>query len=1460
MKRIFTLSVITFLSSFLVFGQTETDRRALLNFAEAKQIESQLRKQEAERYAIQNDLPIRIETDEYLAEIMEIRNGKPQYYITTNLGGAITNRVDRVWPGGGYLGLSLTGSGQTAGLWDGGIPLLTHQEYSGRVTVGDGSSSVSFHPTHIAGTIIGSGVDPLAKGMAYQGEIDSYDWNSDVAEMAAAAANGMIISNHSYGFIRGWHYDNNSSLWSWYGDDSIDLYEDFLFGFYDDNARQWDSVAYMAPKYLIVTAASNDRNDYNGSGPYEPDGGFDGYDCIAQQGAAKNVLTVGATEEVLDYANGNSPVMTDFSGWGPTDDGRIKPDIVSKGYWVFSAFNTNNTSYAILDGTSFSSSMTTGSLMLLHEYYMQSHGGDTMNSATLKGLAIHTADEAGPAPGPDYMFGWGLLNIEEAAALIKEDSAFQNVMDEQVLTNGGSYTRTVYASGNEPLKVTICWTDPPGTPVADQVDPDDPMLVHDLDLRVENAARTVFYPWKMDKENPTYAATNNGENDVDNVEQVFIANPVAGNYTITVDHDGTLQASQAFSIIISGIDEYTATPGCATLLSPSNGATGVALTTYIEWETVEEATAYDLYFGTDNPPTNIENGTTLTSTSYSPALSNSTTYYVKVVPKNNQGTATGCTVWNFTTGSYTKVSTFPFTENFDGFTAIGTGNSWSDGTDDDFNWTVLSGSTPSSETGPTQDHTTGSGKYLYTEATGNNPRKRADLYTPLFDMSGMTFPILEFWYNMYGIQMGHLYVDIYTGGGWQNEIWHLAYQQSSSGTDWKKATIDLTPYLNSNTQQIRFRGITGLDYRSDMALDDFSIQESSSMSLTGITTVQGPVTNVDPYSINQQIISVQITTSGSANALEVTSFTFDTKGTVDPTDIGNARLFYTGTSGTFATENQVGNKFSPPVGEFTIDFVNLAVLEEGTNYFWLVYDIFPVANSCYFLDAECLSVTIGGTPMVPSVTDPAGSRRVQGVQLVWADDFETDKGWTFGGEFERGIPQGLGSSLSGYYPDPSSAFDGTRVIGSDLTGLGSRLGNYEANTANKADFATSPVINCSGLSNVFIQFAMYLNVESPSYDHAYLEAWDGSAWNTVWENDAGYAFDEWLLVAFDVSAWADDNADFAVKFSIGPTDNIVHLSGWNVDAFQVYADVDCSGGIPGLWTAGAGTPDWSTGANWDDGNVPTGAVGVVVGRMDYDPALDEVSACNDLDIKDAGAVALGTGTNLTINGDLYNGHGLGGSFTLNDGNVTVTGNYYSEIGSSTTFSGGTFNFTNWYRNPSSAFSKGNVILSGGTLNASGSVIWSAFDLTGTMDGPVNLNIGETFRMNHDRWPTVSNGTVTLTGSASDTVYCFASVFGTGLLKLHNLVINAPSTVVILNPETDQTGMQILNNLTVTNGNVFTTFSGFTNNFFDVDGNFNIGASGNFQHGAFSSTVGGTLDVDAGGNLEIDDGGGCTVGN
>jgi len=503
-------------------------------------------------------------------EIMGYDGRRLYIYATHNSGGAITSRTNRLYSNGGR-GTSLTGNGYSkVAVWDGGKVRNTHQEITGRITLGDGASTLSDHSTHVSGTIAATGLYADAKGMAYQTSLTTYEWTDDLAEMTSAATNGLELSNHSYGYLTGWTYGyGGNPYWFWFGEVGLSTTEDYGFGYYGSESQEWDALAVSYPNYLIVKSAGNDRGEgptpgtghyyWNGSWTWSTatrnyDGNTLGYDCITDRGIAKNVLTVGAVNQVNNYNSATDVVMSSFSGWGPTDDGRIKPDIVTKGVACTSIVSSADNAYAIMNGTSMAAPNVTGSLVLLQQYYKSLHTNTPMKSATLKGLVIHTADECGTNAGPDYQFGWGLLNVDKAALLIQQDMINTNVLQERSLSQGGSYTLEIVANGNEPLKVTICWTDPAATPLSPALNNRTARLVNDLDLRLTYSSST-YYPWKLDYSNPGNAATRSGENNIDNVEVVTIDNPVAGaTYTITVDHDGSLSGgSQNYSLIISGI-------------------------------------------------------------------------------------------------------------------------------------------------------------------------------------------------------------------------------------------------------------------------------------------------------------------------------------------------------------------------------------------------------------------------------------------------------------------------------------------------------------------------------------------------------------------------------------------------------------------------------------------------------------------------------------------------------------------------------------------------------------------------------------------------------------------------------------------------------------------------------------------------------------------------------------------
>lgn len=559
--------------SFSVLAQ----HRAPLNPAENKKTDALIehilakRKQALELMKAQGQTPkIQLDEDKIAEAQMILPDGLVGYFTTTsNVNTAKTISTDKAWPGGS-LGLNLTGAGETPRVWDESLTRTSHQEFGSRLVHGDGAATLSRHATHVSGTIMASGVSANAKGMAYAANCRSFDWNSDVAEMQTEAANGMILSNHSYGFLAGWSYSSSNTAWFWYGRQQD--FKDWKFGFYDDYAQAYDQIQRNYPYYTIVKSAGNNRSSGSSTGPgpgnpyfvrdnsnnwvesTEPRDPNTGYDGLSTFSTAKNLLSVAAVNPIAaGYSQPSDVVMSTFSSWGPTDDGRIKPDISACGVSVFSTSHTADDAYATLSGTSMAAPSVTGSLTLIQQHHKNLFN-EYLLSHTLKAIVLHTADEAGPNDGPDYQFGWGLMNTAKCIEVIS-NSGQKHALLSRTLNNNGTYTIRVRALGNEPLKASIAWTDPAAVPLPVAVDNPTKRLINDLDLRVTDLfTNTATLPWKLNPASPASAATK-GDNDLDNVEVVFVANPVAGReYQITVSHKGTLSGgSQGFGLVVSGI-------------------------------------------------------------------------------------------------------------------------------------------------------------------------------------------------------------------------------------------------------------------------------------------------------------------------------------------------------------------------------------------------------------------------------------------------------------------------------------------------------------------------------------------------------------------------------------------------------------------------------------------------------------------------------------------------------------------------------------------------------------------------------------------------------------------------------------------------------------------------------------------------------------------------------------------
>lgn len=476
-----------------------------------------------------------------------------------------TLQAQRLWSGQS-LGLSLSGNGQTVYQWEAPLsgnshPDSTNSYLINRVSSGDAVSGFSTHATEMAQIMIGQGADSSLHGIAYSSTIKAYSLTNFWTDFSAEAAN-MKLSLHAYASNYGWSY--NSAVFGrfWWGLEEIDSTEDYHFGFYDDDTKMWDSLIYKNPYFLPVKSVGNDRGEtFSGKHYFYKsiggstvnysidssstvrldDGGINGYDCIPPVSVAKNVLTVSAVDFIVGGWQSASDVsIRAGSAYGPVDDGRIKPDLVTGG-----------------EKTSQSGASAAGVLLLLREHFINVKSEEPLAS-TMKALLIHTADEAGSFDGPDYKFGWGLMNAKSAAEHISNsDSSF--LLFEDTLTNGNISSYHVYINGANSIKATLCWTDPEGTPLTFQnnssmLDNAQVMLVNDLDLRIEKRKNScIMKPYVLDPQNPDSAAKKI-DNSIDNVEVVEWKLPEKGWYTLTVGHKNTLtNTNQTYSLLITGV-------------------------------------------------------------------------------------------------------------------------------------------------------------------------------------------------------------------------------------------------------------------------------------------------------------------------------------------------------------------------------------------------------------------------------------------------------------------------------------------------------------------------------------------------------------------------------------------------------------------------------------------------------------------------------------------------------------------------------------------------------------------------------------------------------------------------------------------------------------------------------------------------------------------------------------------
>lgn len=396
------------------------------------------------------------------------------------------------------LGYGLTGKGVKIGLWDADVE--NHRDFNGRVTNREYEMHNTDHGTHTCGTITGAGLlDPIARGMAPDALV--YAWNFNVQSNGLSVPYERLLSLDNDGIeltSNSWGY-NVTSCPNPYAYNSTDHNEDLIAGWY--------------PYFLYVFSAGNNQTVCPG-----------GFNTTSKN--MKNSLMVAAVD-----ATDN---MSSFSSFGPSYDGRLIPNISGDGVDVYSTFFNN--SYGYMDGTSMATPGVAGTMALVYQRYKDTHGGQRPISAFLRALACNTAHDLGN-PGPDYKFGYGEIDGYRAVQVMERNTYYVDSVGQDATA-----TKTITVpAGAVALRVMLAWTDVAGTP-GDQY-----ILVNDLDLSVSHDGN-VTLPWVLDPSTPSAPAVRDYDG-LNNMEQVTLDHPAAGDYTINVDGYRIPDGKQQFAIV-----------------------------------------------------------------------------------------------------------------------------------------------------------------------------------------------------------------------------------------------------------------------------------------------------------------------------------------------------------------------------------------------------------------------------------------------------------------------------------------------------------------------------------------------------------------------------------------------------------------------------------------------------------------------------------------------------------------------------------------------------------------------------------------------------------------------------------------------------------------------------------------------------------------------------------------------
>lgn len=424
------------------------------------------------------------------------------------------------------------------------------------------------------------------------------------------------------------------------------------------------------------------------------------------------------------------------------------------------------------------------------------------------------------------------------------------------------------------------------------------------------------------------------------------------------------------------------------------------------------------------------------------------------------------------------------------------------------------------------------------------------LVTPAINLGSAVKPQLNFWLAQVPWTFGgstswdalRVYYKTSAGGSW-----NLLATYDFPINTWTEYSINLPN--PTSTYYIGFEGTT--QWGLGTCIDDISVVETGNLNrwVKSVSSIDGPLDFVPSGSSNNPIMGFQVDVGGNQGTCLFDSLEVKSLNTDDNDVATNGVKLYRTNSPLFSASDLVatGNFVN---GYALFDHLNLD-LPSGLSYFWIAYDASTTAKHGDYLDAmiEANAMKINDTTYAATALSPAGQRIIY--QTIFFENFETDNGWSLTGEFQRDTPTGLGGNPGN--PDPPYAFSGTKVLGTDLTGLGASPYNYEAGiTRANAYTATSPSFDIYYYKDLRLTYHRQLNVYIEDTASVEVSKDNGITWTKIGGNVAisgqnAFVLDnKWNRIEHSIPPEISRSKNFKVRFTI-PYSTIYNYSGWNID-------------------------------------------------------------------------------------------------------------------------------------------------------------------------------------------------------------------------------------------------------------------------------------------------------------------------